>query len=165
LPLCDVTTPPFVLSVLTGTPHRCAAAIISRSRAIAAAVRTGVYIERVELDPPVSWLNISSGRASARVTCTLSIGRSSSSAMSWATRVVMPCPTSARGSANDAVPSVLSWIEIMVDVDSAARSCRSPRSKSSSGWGSDGIAASAACGAIAPAPTWAATTSVGAAIR
>jgi hypothetical protein len=41
-------------------------------------------------DPPVSWLNSSSGRASARVTFTLDTGRSSSSAMIIAVEVVIP---------------------------------------------------------------------------
>jgi hypothetical protein len=44
----------------------------------------------VVLEPPVSWLNSSSGRAGARVTTTRSTGRSSSSAMSMAVEVVMP---------------------------------------------------------------------------
>ena len=75
--------------------------------AIAAATRIGVKVETVVFEPPVSWLNSSSGRASARVTSTLSTGRSSSSAMIIAVEVVMPWPTSARGSANDAVPSLV----------------------------------------------------------
>ena len=57
------------------------------------------------VEPPVSWLNSSSGRAGARVTTTFSTGRSSSSAISIAVEVVMPCPTSIRGSAKWAVPS------------------------------------------------------------
>ena len=85
-------------------------------------MRTGEYIDRIELEPPVSWFQISSGRASARVTFTLSIGRSISSAISMVIAVVMPWPTSARGSAKDAVPSVLTMIEIKPEVGEAARS-------------------------------------------
>jgi hypothetical protein len=65
----------------------------------------------VVLEPPVSWLKTSSGRASASVTVTLSSGSSSSSAMIIAVEVVMPCPFSDRGSANEAVPS--SWTVIV----------------------------------------------------
>ncbi len=65
-------------------------------------------------EPPVSWLNSSSGRASASVTRTCSRGRSSSSAISIAVEVVMPWPTSARGSAKDAVPSALIWMRDQV---------------------------------------------------
>ena len=57
---------------------------------MAAATRIGVYVETVVLDPPVSWLSSSSGRAGARVTRTFSTGRSSSSAMIIAVEVVMP---------------------------------------------------------------------------
>ena len=130
---------------------------------MAAAVRTGVYSERIEFDPPVNWLNSNSGRASASVMRILSSGRSSSSAISIATDVVMPWPTSARGSANDAVPSVFSWIAIRLDVGAAARVSRSPRSIRSDGSGGDGTAAPAACGVSASLPSFAATTSVGAA--
>ena len=56
-----------------------------------------MYIEIVVLEPPVSWFNTSSGRASASVTWTLSTGRSSSSAIIIAVEVVMPWPTSVRG--------------------------------------------------------------------
>ena len=80
------------------------------------------------LEPPVSWLNSSSGRASASVTCTLSSGRSSSSAMIIAVEVVMPWPTSARGSANDAVPSALTATVISPAVGSAASVSTSVRS-------------------------------------
>jgi hypothetical protein len=55
-------------------------------------------------EPPVSWFQTSSGRASDSVIFTLWSGRSSSSAMIIAIAVVIPCPTSARGIANDAVP-------------------------------------------------------------
>ena len=41
-------------------------------RAMAAATRTGVKIECIEFDPPVSWFQSSSGRASAKVICTWS---------------------------------------------------------------------------------------------
>ena len=65
-------------------------------------------------EPPVIWANSSSGRASASVTFTLSSGRASSSAMSIAVEVVMPWPTSMRGSAQDTEPSfsatsTMSW--------------------------------------------------------
>jgi hypothetical protein len=90
VPDADRTTPPLVVSESTGTPHCSAAALSSRCRASAAAVRTGVYIERIVLDPPVSWLNTSSGRASASEMSTWPSGRSSSSATSIAIAVVMP---------------------------------------------------------------------------
>jgi hypothetical protein len=77
-----------------------------RLRAIAAAWRTGAYSERTEFDPPVSWLNWNSGRALDKVTCTRWIGMSISSAISIAIVVVMPWPTSARGTAKDTVPSL-----------------------------------------------------------
>ena len=58
----------------------------------------------------------------------LLIGRSISSAMIIAVEVVMPCPTSARGRAKVAVPSVFIVTVTRFDVGSAASSCRSPRS-------------------------------------
>ena len=64
----------------------------ARPRAIAAATRTGVKIECIVFDPPVIWFQTSSGRASASVTCTLSSGRSISSAIVIATAVVIPWP-------------------------------------------------------------------------
>nr|WP_205752704.1 hypothetical protein [Cryptosporangium phraense] len=87
-----------------------------------------MYVENVVFDPPVSWLNTSSGRASASVTRTRSSGTDSSSAMSIADEVVMPCPTSARGSANETVPSALTTTEIKFDVGAAASVIRSLRS-------------------------------------
>ena len=80
------------------------------------------------LDPPVSWLNTSSGRASASVTLTLPTGRSSSSAMSIADEVVMPWPTSMRGRANDAVPSSWTTTVIRLAVGRAASVSMSLRS-------------------------------------
>lgn len=74
----------------------------------------------VVFEPPVSWLNSSSGRASARVTWIFSSGRSSSSATSIALEVVMPWPTSARGRAKEAVPSLSSRMVIRFAVGSAA---------------------------------------------
>jgi hypothetical protein len=97
-------------------------------RAMAAATRTGVKIECIEFDPPVNWLNTSSGRASARVTFTFPNGRSISSAIVIATAVVIPCPTSARGRAKEAVPSELTSIAIRFAVgivESVSRSVRS----------------------------------------
>ena len=87
------------------SPSTIAAASSSAALATAAATRIGVYVEIVVLEPPVSWLKTSSGRAGASVTCTFSTGSSSSSAISIAVEVVIPWPTSIRGSANDAVPS------------------------------------------------------------
>ena len=82
----------------------------------------------VVLEPPVSWLKSSSGRAGARLTLTLSTGRSSSSAMSIAVEVVMPWPTSARGSAKLAVPSRLMVTVIRLAVGRAASVSMSLRS-------------------------------------
>ena len=96
--------------------------------ATAAATRIGVYVEIVVLDPPVSWLNSSSGRASASVTRTLSTGSSSSSAIIIAVEVVMPWPISVRGSANDAVPSSWTVIVIRFAVGRAASVRKSLRS-------------------------------------
>ena len=100
-----VMTPPLATRPATVSPRTIAAASSSAARATAAATRIGVYVEMVVLEPPVSWLNSSSWRAGASVTSTLSSGRSSSSAMSIAVEVVMPWPTSIRGSAKVAVPS------------------------------------------------------------
>lgn len=119
------------------------------------------------LEPPVSWLKSSSGRASASVTFTLSRGRSSSSATIMALEVVTPWPTSARGRAKWAVPSasrrmVMRWL-----VGRAARVRSSFRSRSSAGPGRDGTsagaAAAASAGARASTPSRAATVRVGAA--
>jgi hypothetical protein len=111
------------------------------------------------LEPPVSWLNSSSGLASASVTFTRSSGSSISSAIVIATAVVIPCPTSARGSANETVPSGWTSTVIRFEVGSAASVSRSLRSYSSTGW----------MVAIAAAAGWvrisAAAISVGAAIR
>ncbi len=95
---------------------------------MAAATRIGVYVETVVLEPPVSWLSISSGRAGASVTLTFSTGRSSSSAMIIAVEVVMPWPTSIRGSAKVAVPSSLTVMVISWAVGRAASVCASSRS-------------------------------------
>ena len=76
----------------------------------------------------------SSGRASASVTLTLSSARPISSAIVIAAAVVIPCPTSARGSANDTVPSGLTLTVIRFDVGIAASVSRSLRSYSSTGW-------------------------------
>ena len=109
--------------------------------ATAAATRTGLKIECIEFEPPVNWLQTSSGRASASVTLTLSSDRSISSAIVIATAVVIPCPTSARGSANETVPSVLTVTVIRPAVGSAASVRRSVRSYASTGWsvGIDGL--------------------------
>ena len=79
-------------------------------------------------EPPVIWFQISSGRASASVTCTLSTATSISSAIVMATAVVIPWPTSARGNANDTVPSGLTAIEIRLAVGRPASVSRSDRS-------------------------------------
>ena len=97
----------------------------------------------------VSWLNKSSGRASASVTLTLSIGSPSSSAIVIVIAVVMPWPTSARGSANAAVPSALTVTLSSDWVGSAASVSRSVRSNASAGW-CVGTAAFAAGGSSAP---------------
>jgi hypothetical protein len=116
-------------------------------------------IECMVFEPPVNWLNTSSGRASASVTLTLSIGRSISSAIVIATAVVMPCPTSARGSANDTVPSPLTVMLIRLAVGSVAAVSTSLRSSTLVTW-TVGIAASASA-----ASQRAAATRVGAASR
>ena len=99
------TTPPLATRSVSGALSMMAAASRRAPFATAAATRIGVYVDVVVDDPPVSWLNRSSGRASASVTFTLLTGSSSSSAMIIAVEVVMPCPFSDRGSAKDAVPS------------------------------------------------------------
>ena len=111
-----VITPSLDVSSATAEPSSMAAASSRAPLAIAAATRIGVKVETVVLEPPVSWLNTSSGRAGARVTCTFSTGRSSSSAMIIAVEVVMPWPTSIRGMAKDAVPSLLIVIVISCEV-------------------------------------------------
>ena len=123
-----VITPSFDFSRATAEPSSIAAASSSAPLAIAAATRIGVNVETVVFEPPVSWLNTSSGRAGARLTRTLSTGRSSSSAMIIAVEVVMPCPTSIRGIANVAVPSSSMAMVIICDVGRAASVCRSSRS-------------------------------------
>ena len=109
-------TPPLATSCATVVPSRIAAASSSALRAIAAATRTGVYTEMIVLEPPVSWLKSSSGRAGASVTCTWSTGSSSSSAISMDTAVVMPWPTSIRGSAKWAWPFSSTSIAIRFEV-------------------------------------------------
>ena len=109
----------------------------------------------------MSWFEHSSGRASASVTSTLSSGRSISSAIIIATAVVIPWPTSARGRANDAVPSGFT-----VDGDQAGR--RPRRVGQEVGEvvaGRPAWAVGIAAWAGAAARSSAAATSVGAAIR
>jgi hypothetical protein len=101
-----VTTPSRVRSTDGSTSHSAAAVDTICCFAAAAAVRIGMYVEIVVLDPPVNWFICSSGRASASVTWTLLTGTSSSSAISIAVDVVMPWPVSMRGNAKDAVPSL-----------------------------------------------------------
>ena len=91
---------------------------------------------------------------------TWSSARSISSAMTIAIAVVIPFPTSARGSAKDAVPSGLTATVISPAVGSAAPVSTSVRSKPSTTW-TVGIAASARAGARRSA----AATTIGAAIR
>lgn len=79
-----------------GRCQRRAAAVTSRARAVAASARAGPYRERTELEPPVYWFPLV--RASARGMSTSTSRASSSSAIIMATAVVMPCPTSTRGS-------------------------------------------------------------------
>ena len=121
-------TPCLEVSSATAEPSSRAAASSRAPFAIAAATRIGVYVDTVLLEPPVSWLNSSSGRAGARVTCTFSTGRSSSSAMIIAVEVVIPWPTSARWSANEAVPSLFTVIVISWAVGRAASVWASSRS-------------------------------------
>ncbi len=123
-----VMTPSFDFSSATTEPSSIAAASSSAPLAMAAATRTGVNIDTVVLEPPVSWFQTSSGRAGARVTCTFSRGRSSSSAMVIAVEVVMPWPTSIRGMSKDAVPSSLIVMVISWAVGRAASVWRSSRS-------------------------------------
>lgn len=122
------TTPPRARRFSTVSPRTMAAASSSAALATAAATRIGVYVEIVVLEPPVSWLKTSSGRAGASVTCTFSTGSSSSSAISIAVDVVIPWPTSIRGSANEAVPSscTVTVIRLAVGrVESVSMSLRS----------------------------------------
>ena len=119
-PAGEVMTPAFAVREPIASPSSRAAAFSNCPRATAAATRIGVKVEMVVFEPPVSWLNSSSGRASASVTDIFSSGRSSSSAISIAEDVVMPCPTSARGRAKEAVPSAPIRIVIRFDVGSAA---------------------------------------------
>ena len=118
----------------------------------------------VVFDAPVSWLKRSSGRASARVTWTRSSGTPSSSAISIAEEVVIPWPTSARGSAKLTVPSVPTSTVIRLAVGIAATVIMSLRSRISVG---SGHGMPSATGLVAPAssarPSSAAATSVGAA--
>src|SRR3954447_20885010 len=121
----------------------------------------------VVLDPAVNWFIISSGRASASVTQTLSTGRSSSSAMIIAVDVVMPWPVSTRGSSNDAVPFL--WISTVIMsavglVESVSRSLRAEVSAMPGayliGWGSAplapaGLAQRAAATTVGAAITYA----------
>ena len=138
-----VITPPLATRPATVSPRTIAAASSRAARATAAATRIGVYVEMVVLEPPVSWLNTSSGRAGARVTSTLSSGRSSSSAMSIAVEVVMPWPTSIRGSAKVAVPSSRISTVMRLAVGRAASVSMSLRSYSSGTCGGVGTAAAA----------------------
>ena len=82
----------------------------------------------MELEPPVSWLKSSSGRASAWVILTRSTGRSISSAMTMAMAVLMPWPTSVRWSAKLTVPSSCTVIVIRFAVGRAASRRKSSRS-------------------------------------
>ena len=128
LPFGACTTPPRARRLSTVSPSWIAAASSSAFLAIAAATRIGVYVEIVEFEPPVSWFHTSSGRASASVTRTFSTGSSSSSAISMAVEVVMPWPTSIRGSAKDAVPSWWTLTVIRLAVGVAASVKKSLRS-------------------------------------
>ena len=123
-----MTTPSLIVSCAAETPSCLAAASSRAPRATAAAVRTGVKIACIVLEPPVIWFQTSSGRASASVTRTLSSGTSISSAIVMATAVVIPCPTSARGSAKETVPSALTVIVIRLAVGRVASVSRSERS-------------------------------------
>jgi hypothetical protein len=154
-----VITPSLIVRSEAACPRTYAAVFASCPRAVAAAVRTGVKIECIEFDPPVSWFHTSSGRASAKVTLTLSSGMPISSAIVIATAVVIPCPTSARGSANETVPSVLTTTVINPDVGIVASVSRSVRSYASTGWMVGTAASADAINSCAPA------TTVGAAIR
>ncbi len=90
LPSGAEITPPLATRLATVSPSWIAAASSRAPMATAAATRIGVYVEMVVLEPPVSWFHTSSGRAFARVTCTLSTGSASSSAINIAVEVVMP---------------------------------------------------------------------------
>ena len=105
-----------------------AAASSSAPLATAAATRIGVNVATVVFEPPVIWLKTSSGRAGARVTCTFSTGRSSSSAISIAVEVVTPWPFSERGSSKEAVPSFSTTTVIRFAVGRAASVSASLRS-------------------------------------
>jgi hypothetical protein len=160
-----VMTPSLLVSRDAVSPSSSAATCSSRWCAIAAATRTGVNVEIVVLEPPVSWLNTSSGRASARVTCTFDTGSPSSSAISIAVEVTMPWPTSARGSAKLAVPSGLITTVIRSAVGRVASVSMSLRSYSSGGCGPEGTTACAGDADAVPRPSSAAAARVGAASR
>lgn len=85
-----------VRRVCAGSRRRRAAAVTSRARAVAASRLAGPYSELTELEPPVYWLPLR--RASASGIRTSARRASSSSAVIIATAVVMPWPTSTRGS-------------------------------------------------------------------
>jgi hypothetical protein len=87
-----------------GTSSMFAAAATSWPLATAARARTGGISARSVHEPPVSMLNSSSGRASDIGTSTFSTGTSISSAMTIAIAVVMPVPTSVRGSSKRTLP-------------------------------------------------------------
>ena len=114
--------------------QRWAAAVTSRARAPAAAARSGPYRAWIVLDPPVSWLNSSSGRASSRTTSTSASRASISSATTWATAVVMPCPTSARGSRTTTRSAAVTSITSRCCVGRAASVSASLKSTSSATW-------------------------------
>ncbi len=80
------------------------------------------------LDPPVSWLNSSSGRASAWVMRTCESGTSISSAMIMAIAVLIPWPTSVRCSSKDTVPSSSTVTVMRFAVGRAASRRKSMRS-------------------------------------
>lgn len=126
-----------------------AAAVSSCWRAVAAATRSGSYSACIVFEPPVTWLNPSSGRASARVIRTRSTGTSSSSAMTIAQAVVIPWPVSARGRSNVTVPSVSIRTVSRWNVAVATSVSWSLMSKRSPGWG-EGIGV--ACAGVARVP-------------
>ncbi len=161
-------TPSLTVSSARCTRSFAAAAAISRPFAAAATVRTGVYSDRMELEPPVSWLNTSEGVAGCRCMLTLDSGMFISSAMIMANAVVIPCPTSSRGSSKSTEPSGLTVSVSMSAVGAAARMRMSPRSMMSAGSGGVGMIASAASAggaSVASRPTLMPMTSTGAAIR
>jgi len=95
---------------------------------VAAISGSAAWKVRTLAEPPVSWLNTSSGRASASVTSTIASGTPNSSATSMPQAVSMPWPDSARGSSSLMRPSLPTASRTSGMVGSAVCRMASPRS-------------------------------------